>query len=533
MATKPLPPPKTFTPIIIGVADIVNRSTAPSSALEPATLITAAITAALTDALSPSYASPTSLLPLITDLSVIKTWTWDYPDLPALLAQNLHLPELKQKHYSAHGGNQPAKVLDAAARRIAAGISSAAIVCGGEALASLSACAAAGKLPPDGWSEPATPIDAVFSPTTRELGADVGAHHNIGAPIHIYPLYENGFRARRGQGVRDNHQESARVYGEFAGVAEGTEYAWGKGKKVTMGDIETVGGKNRMICFPYPLLMNAFNTVNLAAAALLTNTEVATRMGIPEERWIYPLGGAGTADAGEFWKRPDYHSSPCLTRSLDAALSVSGLRTDDVDLYDFYSCFPIVPKLAAQHLGLPFYGGEKKLTLLGGLTSFGGAGNNYSMHAITEMTRQLRDRKAKKGGANGLILANGGWLTYQYVVCLGTKPRKDGGAYPLEDVLPEVITDVAVPEIAEVAEGEAVVETYTVEFSRDGSPERGHVVGRLTSNGKRFLANHADARTLKELASWEKEPIGRSGWVWQAKDDPQRNIFSFESRPQL
>jgi len=38
-----------------------------------------------------------------------------------------------------------------------------------------------------------------------------------------------------------------------------------------------------------------------------------------------------------------------------------------------------VPKLAADHLGLPINGG-KSLTLLGGLTSFGGAGNNYSMH---------------------------------------------------------------------------------------------------------------------------------------------------------
>lgn len=44
------------------------------------------------------------------------------------------------------------------------------------------------------------------------------------------------------------------------------------------------------------------------------------------------------------------------------------------------SCFPIVPKLACQHLGLPITKSPKPITLLGGLTSFGGAGNNYSMH---------------------------------------------------------------------------------------------------------------------------------------------------------
>jgi hypothetical protein len=48
-----------------------------------------------------------------------------------------------------------------------------------------------------------------------------------------------------------------------------------------------------------PLLMNAFNNVNLAAAALLTSTEFARELGIPESKWIYPLGGAGTRDSYE------------------------------------------------------------------------------------------------------------------------------------------------------------------------------------------------------------------------------------------
>lgn len=44
---------------------------------------------------------------------------------------------------------------------------------------------------------------------------------------------------------------------------------------------------------PDPLLMNAFNTVNLAAACILTSVENARRLGVPEEKWVYPLGGAG------------------------------------------------------------------------------------------------------------------------------------------------------------------------------------------------------------------------------------------------
>ena len=51
-------------------------------------------------------------------------------------------------------------------------------------------------------------------------------------------------------------------------------------------------------------------------------------------------------------------------------------------------------------------------------------------------------------------------------------------------------------------------ETYTVEFNRDGSPLRGYVIGRLKSNGKRFLANSGDDDTLREMASGAGEIVG-------------------------
>jgi hypothetical protein len=45
--------------------------------------------------------------------------------------------------------------------------------------------------------------------------------------------------------------------------------------------------------------MNAFNTVNLAAAVILTSTSVAQELGIPESKWVYPLAGAGTQDSAD------------------------------------------------------------------------------------------------------------------------------------------------------------------------------------------------------------------------------------------
>lgn len=64
-----------------------------------------------------------------------------------------------------------------------------------------------------------------------------------------------------------------------------------------------------------------------------------------------------------------------------------------------------------------------------------------------------------------------------------------------------------------------------MEFNRDGTPLRGHVVGRLKSNGHRFIANHAEERTLRELCSTEVEPIGRSGTVKTGDDG--KSLFAF------
>jgi hypothetical protein len=126
------------TPVIIGVADVKNKSLRPEDALEPMALMLRAIHLAIADtSLSAFFAE--DLLSSIDDISAVATWTWPYPDLPALLAAKLGV-QPRRKHYSEHGGNQPAKLLDEAARRIARRESKVCVVTGGEALASRAYC---------------------------------------------------------------------------------------------------------------------------------------------------------------------------------------------------------------------------------------------------------------------------------------------------------------------------------------------------------------------------------------------------------
>ena len=110
---------------------------------------------------------------------------------------------------------------------------------------------------------------------------------------------------------------------------------------------------------PDPLLMNAFNTVNLSSACILTTTEFAKQLQIPERKWIYPLGGAGfqERDRCKFayywrekqdcshtcsslcsvWERPNLFQSAAISKSLDACLRRTQLAPENIDLYDFYS----------------------------------------------------------------------------------------------------------------------------------------------------------------------------------------------------
>ena len=70
------------------------------------------------------------------------------------------------------------------------------------------------------------------------------------------------------------------------------------------------------------------------------------------------------------------------------------------------------------------------------------------------MVRRMRGEKL----SNGLILANGGVLTYQHALCLSTEPRKDGCGYPKANPLPEYVKDLPIPSVTAKAEGKSLIE---------------------------------------------------------------------------
>ncbi|KAM0244252.1 hypothetical protein ACHAP5_006465 [Fusarium lateritium] len=317
------------TPIIIGIGEIRQKSFTLDNTLEPADLILSAIRNAVQDV-------TVDITTNVDSVSVVPPWSWNYDDLPQFLAQKLGI-EPTHLETSSHGGHTPALLCDSAAAKVAAGEAKMAVVAGGEALASLFACQKAGRMPPPGWTE-AGPNAKRYSPGDTSLMKDAGAVHSIGMPIQVYPLYENAYRNHHQQSMEKNQAESAQLYADFDRIACQHPASWRSGESPRDANtIKTVTKQNRMICTPYPLLMNAFNGVNLASACIITSVEYATKLGVPRDKWVYVTGGAGSNDSPNFWERSNYYSSPAIEYSIDKALESAGITKDEIHCFDFYS----------------------------------------------------------------------------------------------------------------------------------------------------------------------------------------------------
>lgn len=489
-------------PVIVGVGQLRhNRDKTVEGAREPADLITAAIRKAATDS-----GAGDAVLARTQRMDLVRVICWDYEDLPGEVATRLGIAPAETDH-SDIGGNRPPKLVDLAAARIASGELDVAVVAGCESAGSLTALAKAGVEPP--WTmKPGGPVR--FG---REIaGSEYGIRHRLSRPIRGYALYENALRAALGQSFADSQRVSAQMYAGFSQIAATHEAAWNQ-QPMTADEIATVTPKNRMICFPYPLLMNALAAVDQAAAIIITSLRTARELGVEVSTLVHVWGGAGGSDSRDLLERVCYHRAPAMEATLDATLSQAGMATGDLEAVDLYSCFPIVPKLSASHLKLP---AEMPLTLTGGLTAFGGPGNNYSTHAMVNAVGKIR-----AGAANALVYGNGEIVTKHHAILFGRAPHREGHVGRLDPVTPPPDDH---PPVVEHATGPATIETFTVEYERDGRPLRAIIIGRL-ADGSRFVANAADDdhATLAALVDPQREAVGRSGRVSSCEDD--RNIF--------
>jgi acetyl-CoA C-acetyltransferase len=185
----------------------------------------------------------------------------------------------------------------------------------------------------------------------------------------------------------------------------------------------------------------------------------------------------------------------------------------DVSLIDLYSCFAIPVFNICDAFGIAS-NDPRGLTVTGGLPFFGGAGNNYSAHAIVEVILRLRSRP----DAYGLVGANGGVMS-KYATGIYSRRPADWFGRERFTQLPDEPQAV---DVVDVFEGEATIESYTLLPGRDHA--LAVIVGR-TDGEARVVANLAshDVDGLTTLA--EGAPFGRRLAIRGAADS--RNECSF------
>jgi acetyl-CoA C-acetyltransferase len=202
--------------------------------------------------------------------------------------------------------------------------------------------------------------------------------------------------------------------------------------------------------------------------------------------------------------------------SLLKALELNELSTAELDHVELYSCFPCVPKMARRVIGWPQ---QRPATVFGGLTFGGGPVGNYMSHAVVSMVHALR-----RHGRYGLLFANGGLATHSHSMVLSRTPfAADSFPQNFDYQSAADAIRAPAPPIQEDYVGPAIVETYTVFYDREGTPQQGVIVARSTgahAPGSRFIAKVAgtDRATIDWLTSGQLEPVGAEGSAIKGPD---------------
>lgn len=447
------------------------------------------------------------LLEKVDGVMVVRIMSRHYDAPDRQLAERLGIRPVFSM-VSTIGGNSPQLLVNRAAGLIARGELRSVLIAGAETY-----CPRPGQ--------PPLSRDTLFQGIAPDYQGDdlIGStpleeRHGIVLPADGFPLFETALWADSGLSLDAYLARVGALWASFSRTAAENPVAWSRTPR-TAEEIVTPGPANRMIAFPYTKYMNPFVSVDLGAAVIVS--AVSPHAGsIKGRRPVYFIGGGSAVDRQRFLiERSDFTASPPLKKAAARALDRAALTLDQIDCFDFYSCFPCAPAIAGRMLGLD-PDDSRPRTMTGGLGFFGGPGNNYSLHAIATLAEAISNGRYE----NGLITALG-WFMHKHAAGVySTTPISTGlDRHDLADDTDSLAGDHPVP-ITEFPEGSGTIETYTVNYGRDMQPESAVIYGRLKDN-TRFVAMSDNRPFIQDLTleCWVGRPV-----VLYRHPDGERNL---------
>lgn len=461
--------PKDNFPIIVGVGQIVDHwdGADAKTAPHPVNIVKNAIERALSDT------GISNLHKNVDCAAFVRTFPDSVPfpfdpfgtvkNFPhAVIDHSDITPETEI--YSSAGGEQPQALVSELSERLFSGDIGMALIAGGEVTGALKA-ALKSRTTLD-WTV-AAEGDFEDRGAKTDFISGYELANGLGMPPQTYAAMDQALRARLGLSKKGYLRHVGQIFSILSKVAADNPYAQFPEFKSPKFLAEP--SKDNYPTFePYLKWHMAQDAVNQAAALVLTTVGKARKLGIAEEKWIY-LHGYSKIDDTVVSQRPDISHSEAMKLAIGRALDTSGLNASDITHRDLYSCFPIVVHLAAEYLGLNPK--EDQLTVTGGLPFFGGAGNNYSTHAIATLAERLRSDK----GAYGMVRANGGFMSKEAVGVYSANAPDHWTPVSSKAQQNQIDNRDAIPMLCE--DTAASIEGYCVKHGRHG-PESGYVIAR-------------------------------------------------------
>lgn len=399
-----------------------------------------------------------------------------------------------ERETTTPGGNSPQWLMNRACHAIARGELETTLIVGAEATRSM-------RL--------ADPDSDFLRAATQDRSAETGKRDPIvGAsirgmlgkaeidamllrPADTYPVFESALAAKLHSTPDESRARIAAFMSRSSEVAAKNPFAWFQQVRSAQ-EIAEPSPANRVTAEPYTKCMNSFANVDQGSALLVTTLALAQQAGLADQ-CVFAWSGASNSEPVPSARR-ELGGSPAIRAAARASFKAAGLGLDDIDFIDLYSCFPVAVEIGAAEIGLAL-DDARGLTQTGGMSFFGGPGNNYTSHGIAAVALRLREA----GGSRrfGYVSGNGGVLSKHSLGLYGSEPPARG--FVLADTAAEQAEiDASALEVVHEADAEAKVDGSTVIYDRAGNPTAAPIIASL-ADGRRVVAVASEA-TLPTLA---------------------------------
>ena len=379
------------TPVVVGVGQASERLDARNYRRRSPVDLAADAAA---DALADTGADPAAVAAAIDTVAGVRQFENSVPGARAPLGRSDNYPRSVAGRIAASparavlevsGGQAPQHLVNEFAAVIAGGGSQVTLLFGSEAISTVEHFARSDQRPDFTEHAEGSLEDRGYG-LSGMMSRHLAAHGLTGAPSQ-YALIDNARRARLKQTRQEYAAAMGALFAPFTRVAAANPHAAAPVER-SAAELVTPTEANRPIADPYTRYIVAREKVNQGAAVLLTSVAAARRLGIPADRWVFLHGHADLRER-DLMDRADLSAGPASVMAVQHALDQAGIGAEELATIDLYSCFPAPVFNICDGLGLDPED-PRGLTVTGGLPFFGGAGNNYSMHAIAETVQRAR-----------------------------------------------------------------------------------------------------------------------------------------------